>query len=342
MIKTVSYPEAVQNLNLPDKDRNLFSSPDWLMALVKTYQLKLFVKYIEENGQVVSYIVYSAVRNFLEWKICICSYCDYCDCTVARPEHWQMLIDELRKEYPEYRIAVRNLRDEIVRTIAPLKELSRERFHLLDLRADLPVIWKRTHDSFRAAVRQGEKNGVTVKICGRPELEKFYALHLKIRKNKYRIFPQPYRFFEMIWKQFMENGKGILLGAFSPQGEFIAGNIYLQCGKTFYYKFNTSSLDALKWRPNNLLFWEGIKAAKEWGMEFLDLGSSGYEQKGLILFKNHTGAQMMDIIHLGYEPPGYKFSEKRILRLMTKAFTQPWVPERAVRWGSEIIYPYLA
>lgn len=342
MIKTLSYSQAVRQLDLPGADRNLFSSPAWLMTLVNTYQLNLFVKYIEENGRVVSHIVYSTVRNFLEWKICICSYCDYFDCQVASREHWQMFLDELHKEYPEYRIAVRNLRDEVVRAIPMLKELSRERFHLLDLKSDVDTIWRRTHDSFKAAVRQGEKNGIVVKTCPKAELEKFYSLHLRIRKNKYRIFPQPYRFFEKIWEQFMEKGKGILLGAYSPQGEFIAGNIYLECGDTFYYKFNTSSLTALQLRPNNLLFWEGIKAAKERGLQSLDLGSSGYDQKGLILFKKHAGAEMSDIIHFGYEPAGYKFSEKRILRVMTKFFTQSWIPERVVRWGSEMIYPYLA
>ena len=140
----------------------------------------------------------------------------------------------------------------------------------------------------------------------------------------------------------MDNNKGVLLGAYDRSGKFIAGNFYLICGNTLYYKFNTSCKEALSLRPNNFLFWEGVKFAKERGLEFVDLGSSGHHQKGLILYKDHTGAEKQDIVHLGFEPPGYKFSEKRILRSATSFFTQQWMPEFMVRLGSHVIYHFLA
>ena len=93
------------------------------------------------------------------------------------------------------------------------------------------------------------QNGITVKRCSHEELKTFFKLHLDLRKNKYRIFPQPYRFFENIWQQYMEKGQGILLGAFDAGGKMIAANIYLVCGNTLYYKFNTSSLQTLTATP---------------------------------------------------------------------------------------------
>lgn len=340
-VKTIALIDALDTLNLPGLERNLFSSRDWLEVLYATYRLKLCVKYIEQDGGVVSYIVYSVVHNFLEWKICICSYCDYCDCYVRDADDWRMFIKSLQAEYPRYRIAIRNLRDATLRQCPELTVLSKERYHLLDVGEDLEVIWKRTHDSFKSAVKQGQKAGVVVRRCSRPELEKFYDLHLRVRKNKYHVFPQPFKFFDNIWRQYMEHDKGVLLGAYDPAGRFIGGNVYLICGDTLYYKFNTSSLDCLKFRPNNLLFWEGIKYAKERGLQYLDLGSSGYEQHGLILFKDHTGAKIFDITHLGCHPPDYKFSQKRILRVMTKIFTMPWMPNALVKAGSHVIYPFL-
>ncbi len=342
MVKTLPFHQALKSLALPDPDRNLFSSPDWQTVLYKMYTLKLFVKYISRDGKVVSYVVYSVVKNFLEWKICICSYCDYCDGHVDSTEDWRLIFQSLREEYPAYRIAVRNLRDDRVGKIPDLKELSREKFHILDLRGDLDTVWRRAHDSFRAAVRQSEKSGVVIKRCDKKELAKFYNLHLDVRKNKYHIFPQPFKFFDIIWAQYMEHDKGVLLGAYDNQGRFIAGNIYLICGNTLYYKFNTSLKDALKLRPNNLLFWEGVKYAKERGLEYVDMGSSDENQKGLILFKDHTGAVKQDIVHLGYHPQGYKFSKKRILKIIMKIFTRPWMPDFMVRAGSRIIYPFLA
>src|SRR5436309_2815358 len=107
-VKTIPLKEALNTLSLPGLSRNLFSSADWMQVIYQTYRTNLFVKYIERDGQVVSYIFYSAVKNFLEWKICVCSYCDYCDCQVESPQHWQAFFESIRSEYPQYRIAVRN------------------------------------------------------------------------------------------------------------------------------------------------------------------------------------------------------------------------------------------
>ncbi len=342
MVKTLPLLDALKTLTMPGLDRNLFSSPDWLNVVCKTYRCHLYVKYIERDGNVASYIVYSIVKNFLEWKICVCSYCDYFDCYIDRADDWTIFFNQLRAEYPEYRITVRNLRDHFARENPNFQVLSKERFHFLDVRGSIESIWKKTHDSFKSAVKQGQKNGIKIKRCDKEDLPKFFALHLSLRKNKYRLFPQPYCFFTNIWDQYLAKDRGVFLGAFDPQDNMIGATIYLICGDTLYYKFNTSRLGSLRFRPNNVLFWEGIKFAKERDLKYIDLGSSGYQQDGLILFKNHTGAQIQDIIHLGFAPAHYKFSQKRILKAMTWLFTLPWTPAWLVRFGSNLIYPFLA
>ena len=342
MVRTLPLNQALKELNLPNLNRNLFSSPQWLKVIQRTYGTRIFVKYLERQGEVDSYIIYSVVANFLEWKICFLSYCDYFDSHVKSSEDWLLFYESLRQDYPRYRIAIRNLRDDIIKQSPKFQVLSKERYHVLDIQADLDTVWRHTHDSFRSAVKQAQKFDLVVKRCDKSYLRKFFQLHLDLRKNKYRLFPQPYRFFDIIWQEYMDQDQGVLLGAFDNKNNLIAANVYLVCGDTLYYKFNTSSLQATNLRPNNLLFWEGIKFGKEKGLKFIDLGSSGYDQHGLILFKNHTGAKIMDITHLGYAPPDYKFSQKRILRTMTQFFTQDWVPDWMVRLGSNIIYPFLA
>ena len=341
-VQTVTFDEAVRTLALPWLCDNHFSSVEWMQVLQKTYGVKLFVKYISRSGKISSYVIYSVVKNFLEEKICVCSYCDYCDCPVADTDDWMRIFQSWQKDFPRYRIAVRSLRDQNVGKIPGMKHLYAEKFHVLDVQDDLDVLWKRAHDSFKAAVNQAGRKGVQVRPGTRADLAKFYELHLKIRKYKYRVFPQPFRFFENIWDAYMARDQGVLLGAFSRSGEFIGGNIYLICGNTLYYKFNTSSLAALEYRPNNLLFWAGIRYAKTRKMDFLDLGSSGCDQKGLIRFKEHTGARGMDIHHYGYAPPDYQFSRKRILKAVTNTLTSRWMPEVVLKWGSDIVYHYLA
>jgi len=336
--------EAFEVLDLPDLSANLFSSKEWLTVIDKTYQIKLFVKYIEEDGKISSAIIFSVVKNFLEWKICVGSYCDYFDCHVKSTDHWHLFFESLRSDYPEYRIAIRNLKDVTVRSCSDFKLLSKERHHQLDIRDDIDSIWKNTHRTFKSACNRARNKELVIKRCDQSTLPEFYRLHLRLRKNKYKIFPQPYRFFENIWEEYIAKDKGVLLGGYDKQGKFIAAQIFLVCGDTLFYKFSTSNLRGRIFKPNNLLMWEGIKYAKERNLNYVDLGSSGYEQEGLIWFKTHICKSMTerDIHHIGFAPENYKFSQKRILKLYTKIFTMRWVPDFMVQFGSNFIYPFLA
>jgi lipid II:glycine glycyltransferase (peptidoglycan interpeptide bridge formation enzyme) len=122
----------------------------------------------------------------------------------------------------------------------------------------------------------------------------------------------------------------------------VGATLYLICGDTLYYKINTSSRDSLEYRSNNLLLWEGIRMAKERGLKFVDMGSSGLHQDGLVAFKDATNAHRLEIIHIGYHPEGYVFSQKRILKVYTKLFNYPWMPDAVTCWGSQFIYHFLA
>lgn len=341
-VRTMSASKALETLDLPDPQRNLFSSPAWIRAVMRAYGVRVFVKYIEREGRVDSYVFYTVVKNFLEWKVCVLSYCDYCDAHVSSPGDWQAIFQELRSEFPKFRIVVRSLRDEHVRQSGCFDELSREYFHLLDVASGADGLWKNLKGVFRNQVRQAVRRGLTVRPLSRKELPDFFMMHVRLRKGKYGIFAQPYRFFEVLWDEFMARGQGFILGAFSPDGKMIGATLYLICGDTLYYKINTSSLDALGYRSNNLLLWEGIRRACERGLKFVDLGSSGLKQDGLVAFKDSTGARRMDIIHIGYHPSGYVFSQKRILKAYTRLFNASWLPDRVTSWGSSLIYHFLA
>ncbi len=342
-VRTLPADVALATLALPGLKNNLFSSPAWIRVILKAYGPRMFIKYIERDGRIESYVFYTVVKNFLEWKVCVLSYCDYCDAHMASASDWRLVFEDLRREYPMFRLVVRSLRDELARTCGCFQEMSREYFHLLDLGGrDSDGIWKAFDGKFRNQVRQGQSRGLVVRECTRDELKDFYALHVRLRKMKYGIFAQPYSFFTTMWDEFIGRGQGFLLGAFTPDGKMAGATIFLVCGDTLYYKVNTSSRAGVELRCNNVLLWEGIRRAKERGLLFVDLGSSGLAQDGLVAFKDGTGARRMEIIHIGYHPEGYVFSRKRLLKAYTKLFTAPWVPDVVTRWGSHLIYHFLA
>lgn len=342
VVKTLPLFEALKTLQIPGLQENLFSSPQWFNVIRTAYHPCLFFKYIETDGVIRSHIVYTVVRNFLEWKICVLSYSDYCDAFVLTAQDWKLLFDSLRRDYPEYRIALRTFRDIAARASGLFQELNREYVHVLDLSSDIDTLWKGLEGGFRNQVRQGERRGLVCREGTRADLWSFYLLHVSLRKRKYHIFAQPFSFFQALWEEFIDSGNGFLLCSFDPAGRMVGGNIFLVHNKTLYYKVNTSSAPALELRSNNVLMWEGIKRAKQRGLTALDLGSSGREQDGLVHFKDGTGAVRSEIIHLGYHPPGYVFSRKRILKAYTRLMTQSWVPDAVTRAGSHLIYPFLA
>jgi hypothetical protein len=345
-VRTLPALEALERLSLTGLEDNLFSSPGWIRVLVRAYRARVFVKYLERagrpQGKIDTYVFYTEVRNFLEWKVCVLSYCDYCDAHISSPEDWRLIFGALQTEYPGYRIVIRSLRDEAARQSGCFQVLSKEYHHVLDLSPDEETLWKNLKGVFRNQVRQATKRGLTARICSSKELWDFYLLHVRLRKQKYGIFAQPFHFFQVIWEEFMAKGNGFLLGAFLPDGKMVGATLYLVCGDTLYYKINTSSRDALEYRSNNLLLWEGIRLAKERGLKFVDLGSSGLHQEGLVAFKDATNAVRREIVHIGYAPKGYRFSQKRILKFYTWLFTRPGMPLWLTRWGSQFIYPFLA
>ena len=342
MVKTLPLQQALSVLRLPGLADNLFSSSAWLKAIDRAYHPNIFVKYIERDGREDAYVVYSVVKNFLEWKVCMLSYCDYYDAHIVSADDWRDFFEDIKREYPGFRIVVRSLRDDTVRSCGLFQELSREYFHILDICPDINTLWMGLKDKFRNQVRQGEKRGLVVRQCSRRELWDFFCIHVKLRKHKYGIFSQPWKFFEVLWDDFIAKGDGFLLGAFAPDGKMVGGTIFLVCGNTLYYKINTSSQKALEYRSNNCLLWEGIRLAKERGLRFVDLGSSGLTQDGLVAFKDATGAQRKEIVHIGYHPKGYVFSQKRILKAYTKFFAAPWMPDWITNLGSALIYKFLA
>jgi hypothetical protein len=341
-LRTLPALEAFERLSLPGVHDNLFSSPEWIRAIVRAYGAKVFVKCLERNGAIEAYVFYTVVKNFLEWKVCVLSYCDYCDAHISSPDDWQLIFRALQSEFPMYRIVVRSLRDEAARASGCFNILSKEYYHHLDLSLHVDELWKNLKGVFRNQVRQATKRGLTARVCSRKELHDFYMLHVRLRKYKYGIFAQPFKFFEVVWEEFIAKGNGFLLGAFLPDGRMIGATLYLVCGDTLYYKINTSSKDALEYRSNNLLLWEGIRLAKERGLKFLDMGSSGLHQDGLVAFKDATNAKRMEIVHIGYHPEGYVFSQKRILKAYTRFFNQAWMPDALTCWGSHLIYHFLA
>jgi hypothetical protein len=99
---------------------------------------------------------------------------------------------------------------------------------------------------------------------------------------------QPWRFFKKIGEHLLAKGLGFVLLA-RHDNRCIAGAVFLHYNQTLTCKYAASLKADQVFRPNNLLFWEGIEWGCRRGYRWLDLGRTELENTGLRRFKDGWG-----------------------------------------------------
>lgn len=211
----------------------------------------------------------------------------------------------------------------------------------IDLTMGKEEVWKRLKPkSVRYPVKKAQKMGIKVEIRRDKEaIKEFYYLNLLTRK-KHGVFPQPYRFFENVWKYLIKEGYGFVALA-NYEGKIIAGSVFFEYGDNIYYKFNASDATYRRTGANHFILWKVVEYACEKGKKCFDFGRTSVENRGLLDFKKHWGGEERDLSYYFY-PPG-KFTgikesglKYRIITGILRRF-----PLWALKAGGEIFYKYL-
>jgi CelD/BcsL family acetyltransferase involved in cellulose biosynthesis len=311
----------------------VFHSPAWLGVLADTYGFTVEAHLlVDERGEPQAGIPVCRVEDLRGQRLVALSFSDFCDPLATTPTQWRILADRLLAEGQP--IIVRPLHNELPLADERFTRFNRARWHGLDLRPPVENLWQALHESARRAVRKAQQAGVVVRIAAdQADLRAFFDLHLHTRRAKYRMLAQPYRFFENIWHNFIEQGAGVLMVA-EHQGDIIGATLYLEWQKTFVYKFNTSQPNRLALRPNDLLIWCGIEYAKAKDFTRLDFGLSDWDQEGLIRYKAKFATQEKTISFLRYTPDSsispHDQEMRRLLGQLTTVLTDDETPNGLV------------
>jgi CelD/BcsL family acetyltransferase involved in cellulose biosynthesis len=324
---------------------SVFHSAEWLRVLADTYGFEVAALIaLDDAGRPKAGIPYCRIADMLGERIATLPFSDYCDPLVENPDDWEHLMARLAAE--RLPITMRPLHNELPLSDERLTLARQAKWHGMDLRPDLDAHWSRLPDSAKRAIRKARDSGVAVRAAeGREELRTFFDMHLGIRKYKYRLLAQPYRFFESIWQQFMETGRGRLMLA-TYREQVIGGVLFLEWDDTLYYKFNASAPGDLPHRPNDLLMWEGIQYGKARGLDSMDLGLSDWDQEGLIRYKRKYATEEKAISFLKHTPPGCRAhqdgSARELLGQLTGLLTDKSVPDAVTDRAGELLYRFFA
>lgn len=323
---------------------SVFQAPPWLRVLEETYQFDVSALVaVDEADEPSGGLCFSRVADLRGERLVSLPFSDYCDPLVSNAEEWNALIGKLTElglpidlrcvECPHPR---QDPRFSVVKTAV---------WHGLDVQDDPEAIWAGFHESARRAVRRATRSGVQTTIANEPEmLRRFFDLHIGVRKRKYRLLGQPLGFFESIWRNFLEPGRGALILA-DRGGEVIGGTLYLEWNGSLYYKFNASDPAHLEHRPNDLLIWEGVKHAGARGCRQLDFGLSDANQEGLLRFKRKFATHQREIVFLRHVPETWRRRSQDVdemLTSLTSLLTKDSVPDDVTAEAGNILYRLFA
>jgi hypothetical protein len=152
---------------------------------------------------------------------------------------------------------------------------------------------KNTHRAIKSSESQGVKIIFSYSLSS---IKEFYRLHCITRK-RHGIPPQPFKFFESIWRNIISKKQGFISSAY-VNNIIVASNIYFNFGNTAIYKYGASDLKYSNLRANFLIMWESIKYLNGRGITKLSLGKTNSENKGLLQFKSGWGTKRVNAYSL--------------------------------------------
>lgn len=322
---------------------SVFHSPEWMQVLAETYGMEIrALVALDGAGEPRAGIPFGRIQDIMGKRIVSLPFSDYCDPLVNSRDEWDGLIERLLAE--DCPVAVRCLHNSFPLADERFAPANKAKWHGLDLEPDLEALWRGLDDSARRAIKKAQRDGVVVRVAEREEeLRVFFEMHLGIRKHKYRLLAQPYRFFQNLWRHILQQHKGFLMLAVH-QGEIIGGVMFLQWKDTLYYKFNASSPAHLGHRPNDLVIWEGIQYGKARGYTRFDFGLSDWDQEELIRYKRKYASEEKTISFLRHAPKGGPTEHERLLRSLltqlTELFVDESVPEEVTDKAGDILYRF--
>ena len=221
---------------------------------------------------------------------------------------------------------------------AGFKASERVSFQTIDLRPELPVLFKQMHDScIRRKIKRAEREGLTYEV-GRSEelLQKFRQL-LFLTRRRHKLPPQPAAWFSNIAALL---GESMRIHLLSKDGEPAASILTLHFGQQVTYKYGCSDARFNNLGGTPLLFWKVIQQAKEEGATLLILGRSDYSDPGLIAFKEHLGAQSTELCYYRNPAPVEKTADGGRMKEWARDLLAR-MPDQVLGAAGELFYRHL-
>ncbi len=320
-------------------DANIFHHPNWMALMHECYGYSGAVLAIPDaSGNVRAGVPFMDVNSPLTGQRRVSlPFSDYCNPLTNDQAALEELTNALVAEYASGGAPKRE-----VRWCLPprtgIQQISEFVLHTIQLDPDPERVSKRFKRTHLQNIRTAQDRGVTVRFGDQlQDFRAFYDLQLETRK-RHGVPAQPWKYFKLLWQHIARAGMGFTLLA-EKDGEIIAGMVYLGWGRTLIAKYAGSREDRFNLRPNNLLFWEGIRWGCQHGFAVFDMGRTEVENAGLRNFKSRWGAVEEPLYYSILAPKPVQASNGRLERLLHSVIQRS--PLWVCRLSGELLYRHV-
>lgn len=320
-----------------------FVSPPWIRALCATYGFTPMARLaLDAEDNPVAGLAWIPVSDARGRRVCSLPFSDWADPIMADASTWNALTDDLLA--PGERFSVRCSKDSVPFEDTRLEVVDEAVRHGCRLDVPVPDLYERIGAAARRSVTRSERRGVRVEIdAGLHGVRQFHRLQVALRKVKFRMLAQPVEFYERIWEAFTPEQAVTTMLAYLPGGtEPVAGVVFLRWNDVLYAKFMASLPGSLDDRPNDALYWAGIRWAAQQGLRMVDWGISGLDQPGLQRFKRKYSTHESRVVTLrsrGEASPA-EIEVGSTLNAITLLLTEDSVPDEVTARAGAMLYHY--
>ncbi len=319
----------------------MFTSPPWIDAVCATYGFTPAAHIrLDWDGTPRAGLAWVPISDIRGDRLSSLPFSDRAEPLTDDPGDWKGLIDGVITETAP--LTLRCFEGTVPVSDPRFRQVAVAAWHGTPLGGSIEEIRRRLSQHARRNIGISERDGVVVQPrTDRDAVRLFHGLHVSLRKRKYRLLAQPVELFEHIWDAFAPDDAIVTMLARAGD-TLVAGAVFLAWGDTLYYKFGASLHEYLALRPNDAIFWAGIRWALQRGARLLDWGLSDLDQPGLIAYKRKWATEERRIVTLraGGERARSSSEAGPMLGRLTELLTDDSVPDEVTRKAGALLYRY--
>ncbi len=292
---TLEEPDKVWDEFASAHSSLIFHTSLWGKVLEKGYGCDMRYLVLEDGGKWLLALPGMVVGNrFFRVFYSLIPYGGFIGKRELIPEFLKLLQEKAGKERID-RIKIVDLKIKKNEELPDFECLESYR-HVLELEGKSPdQIWTDYKPNLRRTIKKALESDLAFeKIKDRKEVHQFYQLYLASMERNKALAKYPIDLFYAIFDLLIPESAEIFF--VKHQGQPVAGIVVIYSEEAAYYLHGGSSTEHLHLRPNDLLFHNAIKVAKEMGKSYFDFLGSDKRLSSLIQFKNKWGTRRKELL----------------------------------------------